>query len=217
MAQLLAGEMKVKLQFIPFEQDDLIAQLDAGLFDVGMAGVPVTTPRLEKTTFSEPYIETALCFIVPDYRRNEFSTAESIKRIPKLIIAMTITGYFFEKLKAYLPQAEIIPIKSARDFFEADEGQYDALFYDAERGAAITLMYPKYQAVAPLPDIARVPLAYPVAGRDREFADFLSQWINLKKSGLQFPQLYDHWILGKDAVPKYPRWSIIRDVLKWVE
>ena len=130
---------------------------------------------------------------------------------------MTITDYIFEKIKAYLPQAEIIKIKSARDFFEADEGQYDALFYDAERGAAMTLMYPKYQAVVPLPDIARVQLAYPVAGRDREFADFLSQWINLKKSGLQFPQLYDHWILGKDAVPKYPRWSIIRDVLKWVE
>jgi len=71
------------LRFIPFEQDDLIAQLDAGLFDVGMAGVSVTTPRLEKMTFSEPYFETALCFIVPDYRRNEFSTAESIKRIPK--------------------------------------------------------------------------------------------------------------------------------------
>ena len=217
MAQLLAKEMNVKLQFITFEQNDLTAQLDAGLFDVGMAGVPVTTPRLEKMTFSEPYLETALCFIVPDYRRNEFSTAESIKRIPKLKIAMTITDYFFDKLKAYLPQAEIIKIESARDFFDAEEGQYDALFYDAERGAAITLMNPKYQAVVPLPDIARVPLAYPVAGRDREFADFLSQWIILKKSGLQFPQIYDHWILGKDAVPEYPRWSIIRDVLEWVD
>ena len=44
MAQLLAREMKVNLQFIPFEQDDLVAQLDAGLFDVGMAGVPVPPP-----------------------------------------------------------------------------------------------------------------------------------------------------------------------------
>lgn len=217
MAQLLAGEMNVKLQFIPFDQEDLAAQLDAGLFDVAMAGVPVTTPRLEEMTFSEPYLETALCFIVADHRRNEFATAESIKRIPKLKIAMTITDYFFDKLKTYLPQAEIIKIKSAQDFFEADEGQYDALFYDAERGAAITLMHPKYQAVVPLPDIARVPLAYPVAGRDREFADFLSQWIILKKGGLKFPQIYDHWILGKDAVPEYPRWSIIRDVLKWVK
>ena len=117
MAQLLAGEMKVKLQFIPFKQDDLTAQLDAKWFDVGMSGVPVRTPRLGKMTFSEPYIETALCFIVPDYRRNEFASAEAIKRIPKFKIAMVITDYFFEKLKAYLPQAEIIPIKSVRDFF----------------------------------------------------------------------------------------------------
>jgi hypothetical protein len=42
-------------------------------------------------------------------------------------------------------------------------------------------MNPKYQAVVPLPDIARVPLAYTLASHYREFADFLSQWIKLKK------------------------------------
>jgi hypothetical protein len=35
--------------------------------------------------------------------------------------------------------------------------------------------------------VARIPLAYSVAGRDRELADFLSQWIKLKKGGLKFP------------------------------
>ena len=78
-------------------------------------------------------------------------------------------------------------------------------------------MHPKYQAVVPLPDIARVPLAYPVAGHDRKFADFLSQWIKLKKSGLHFPKIYDHWILGRDAVAEYPCRSVIRDVLKPVK
>jgi hypothetical protein len=29
--------------------------------------------------------------------------------------------------------------------------------------------------------------------------------------------LYDYWILGKNAVPQPPRWSIIRNVLHWVE
>jgi hypothetical protein len=83
--------------------------------------------------------------------------------------------------------------------------------------SAWSLLYPKFQPVVPVPDVARIPLAYPVAGRDREFADFLSQWIKLKKDGLKFPMLYNHWILGQDVVPKRPRWSIIRDVLKWVK
>ena len=66
-------------------------------------------------------------------------------------------------------------------------------------------------------DIVINPLAYPVAGHDREFADFLSQWITLKMDTRDYQMLYDHWILGLSAVPKQPRWSIIRDVLKWVE
>ena len=28
---------------------------------------------------------------------------------------------------------------------------------------------------------------------------------------------YDHWILGKTANAHQPRWSVIRDVLRWVE
>jgi hypothetical protein len=30
-------------------------------------------------------------------------------------------------------------------------------------------------------------------------------------------ELYDYWILGKGAVETRPRWSIVRDVLHWVD
>jgi hypothetical protein len=29
--------------------------------------------------------------------------------------------------------------------------------------------------------------------------------------------IYDHWILGKTANQRQPRWSIIRNVLHWVD
>ena len=29
--------------------------------------------------------------------------------------------------------------------------------------------------------------------------------------------LYGHWILGKQAVKRQPRWSMMRDVLHWVD
>ncbi|MFC1858287.1 cation:dicarboxylate symporter family transporter [Thermodesulfobacteriota bacterium] len=218
MAQLLAREMGINLEFIPFEHETMAAQLDAGRFDLIMSGVAITTPRLEKMIFSAPYMENTLAFIVPDHRRNEFSTSEAIRSIPKLKIGVPqAADYFHDKLKNYLPQAEIIELNSVREFFEINKHQLDVFFMDAEGGSAWTLSYPSFQAVVPIPDVARIPIAYPVAGRDREFADFLSQWIQLKKSGREFSMLYDHWVLGKDAVPKQPRWSIIRDVLKWTE
>jgi ABC-type amino acid transport substrate-binding protein len=53
LAQLLAWELKVKLEFVPFDYENMVQQLNTGLFDLVMSGVAVTTPRLEKMTFSE--------------------------------------------------------------------------------------------------------------------------------------------------------------------
>jgi len=218
MAQLLAGELKVKLEFFPVGLDTMEKQLQSGQIDLVMSGVGVTTPRLEKMVFSDPYMEATISFIVLDHRRSEFVTNTAIKNIPKLKIGIPYTlEYFSDKIKTYLPQAEIVEITSIRDFFETNEHQIDALLMHAEGGSAWSLLYPKFQPVVPVPDVAKIPMAYPVAGRDREFAEFLSQWIKLKKNGIEYPMLYNHWILGQDAVPSKPRWSIIRDVLKWVE
>jgi ABC-type amino acid transport substrate-binding protein len=217
MAQLLARELDVKLEFIPFEFDLVAERLAAGHFDVIMSGIAITTPRLEEMTFSSPYMETNLSFVVPDYRRKNFATEKALKSIPDLTIGFPIeTRYFTQKVKDYLPQAEIVVLDNLRDFFEANEHQLDGILIDAEGGSAWTLAYPSHNVVVPVPDIVKIPLAYPVAGRDLEFANFLSQWIRLKKDDGEFQRLYDHWVLGKDAVPKTPRWCIIRDVLGWV-
>ena len=63
----------------------------------------------------------------------------------------------------------------------------------------------------------KVPLAYPLARRDLAFASFLNAWIELKRRDGTIDALYRHWILGQDAIGQRPRWSVIRDVLKWVE
>jgi ABC-type amino acid transport substrate-binding protein len=218
MAQLLAGELKVKLELFPVVLDTMEEQLQSGQIDLVMSGVVVTTHRLEKMVFSDPYMEATLCFIVLDHRRDEFVTKTAIRNIHGLKIGIPTTDdYFFDKIKTYLPQVETVEITSIHDFFETNEHQIDALLMHAEGGSAWTLLYPKFQPVVPVPDVVKIPMAYPVAGRDREFAEFLSQWIKLKKSGMEYSMLYNHWILGQDAVPSKPRWSIIRDVLKWVE
>ncbi|MFC1828837.1 cation:dicarboxylate symporter family transporter [Thermodesulfobacteriota bacterium] len=218
MAQLLARELGVKLEFIPVEIETMDKLLNTGQVDLVMSGIPVTTPRLEKMTFSSPYMENTVSFIVPDHRRSEFASSKAIQRIPKLKVGITHgSDYFADKIRNYLPNVEIVEVGSIREFFETNKSGVDALVMDAESGSAWSLMYPRFQPVVPVPDVAKLPVAYPVAGGDREFADFMSQWIQLKKSGLEFDMLYDYWILGQDAEPKQPRWSVIRNVLKWVE
>jgi ABC-type amino acid transport substrate-binding protein len=89
----------------------------------------------------------------------------------------------------------------------------DAVALTAERGSFLTLLYPAYSVAVPHPLEIRVPLAYPVARHDVEMARFLSLWIDLKRKDGTIQALYDHWILGKDAKIRQPRWSILRNVL----
>jgi hypothetical protein len=58
-------------------------------------------------------------------------------------------------------------------------------------------------------------LPYVTVSRARGRRRFLSTWIELKKRDGTIQALYDHWILGKDAKAKAPRWSILRNVLGW--
>ena len=47
--------------------------------------------------------------------------------------------------------------------------------------------------------------------------EFVSNWIDLKRKDGTIDSLYESWILGSASRSKEPRWSIILDVLGWVD
>ena len=94
---------------------------------------------------------------------------------------------------------------------------FDAVAMSAESGSVLTLLYPKYTVVVPEPEIVKIPLAYPAATRDQDWVQFINTWIELKRRDGTIDTLYDHWILGKQAGKGQPRWSVIRNLLHWVD
>ncbi len=216
MAHLLAKELNCKLVFIPFRFDTLAEQLRQKQFDVAMSGLRVTTDLMFTMLYSEPYMDSTLALVVRDHRREEFATRENLEAIQNLKIGISRLKYFEPILQDYLPQAEVVTLESPRVFFER-EHDLDAILMSAEQGAAWTLLHPRYQAVVPKPNVVKVPVAYPIADYDRDMANFMSQWINFKKKDGKLKKIYDYWILGQIETKKKPRWSIIRNVLRWVK
>jgi ABC-type amino acid transport substrate-binding protein len=168
-------------------------------------------------TFSAPYLKQTVAFIVKDHRREDFSSREAVRRLTALRIGVPNLPYYIDKVHRYLPHAELVVLKSVQEFFDTRGEELDALVYSAEAGSAWTLLYPAYSVAIPQPDILAAPLAYAMARGERDLADFLNLWIELKKEDRTIPLLYDYWILGKNAVPKQPRWSVLRNVLHWVK
>ena len=144
--------------------------------------------------FSESYLDVSVSFVVPDHRRKEFATMDSIRAIENLSIAVKRDDYLQSRVQANLPKA-------------------DALLLDAESGSAWTFLYPGFRPVVPRDLRVKLPLGFAVVRQDREFAEFLSQWLELKKNSGELQELYDYWILGRIESEHEPRWSILRNVL----
>jgi ABC-type amino acid transport substrate-binding protein len=219
MANVLAGELGVELELVPVPRDRLAETLDAGLCDLVMSGIFVTTRRAQRMQFSPAYLDETLAFVVPDHRRADFSRAEWVRAQVGLRVAVPDLPYFIELMRREFPNAEIVPQPlqggAPTSFFDSGEGRPDALCLTAERGSFLTLLHPAFSVVVPRPLDIRLPVAYPVARHDVELARFLGTWIDLKRKDGTLGAVYDHWIVGRDAKPRSRHWSILRDVLHW--
>ena len=218
MAHMLAQELGVGLEFVPITRGTRMAeQLQTGYCDIVMAAVAVTPERAQTMAFSTSYMDQTLAFIVKDHRRQGFSSLDAVRRLKAPRIGVPDVPYYINKMRAYLPQATLVVLPSIRDFFATRGEDLEAFVFSAEAGSAWTLLYPAYTVAIPQPDVLAIPLAYPMARGDAELVSLINTWIELKQKDNTIAALYDYWILGKNAVPKQPRWSVIRNVLHWVQ
>ena len=220
MAHHLARELAVGIEFVMIEDGSLAQALVTGSIDIAMSGISMTTRRAEQVTFSMPYLEEHVAFVVADRSRTAFATLDQLQNVRRLRVAVPNIPYYIDKLRERLPHADVVVLEHRDDirrYFAGGGAQADALVMTAERGSAWTLLYPQYSVVLPQPHVLTVPLAYPLVGSEGGLVSFVNSWLELKRRDGTISRLYDYWILGKNAAPRQPRWSIMRNVLHWVD
>lgn len=195
----------------------MASQLDRGQCDVVMSGVLVTPECAERMRFTQPYMKSTAAFIVRDYDRDLFGSADRIHHLKNPRIGVLDVPYYIAALKRYLPQAEIVLLGSARDFFKERGKDLDAMLYTAEAGSAWTLIHSEYSVAIPQPDVLAAPMVYAVSSDAGDLVALLNSWLSLKMDDRTIERLYNYWILGAGAKRQKPRWSVIRDVLHWVD
>ena len=217
MAHILAMDIGVDLEFVPFEFDGLERMLASGQIDMAMSCIAALPDRFAIASFSQPYIDLHLSFIVPDHERELYSNLDALRAKRDLTIALVSSHYFEPRLRALLPDAQIVILEAAEDFFSGDQHAADALLLSAEEGAAYAYRYPRYTVARARNGGIRYPAAYAVPKGDTEMQSFVSNWVDLKRKDGTVDALYDYWMLGGASRPRTPRWSVVRDVLGWVD
>jgi ABC-type amino acid transport substrate-binding protein len=217
LANVLAREMGVKLEFVKVTFESMAAVLDRGGCDLVMSGLSITPDRVLKMRFSEPYMKATASFVVRDHLRAKFSSRESVQALAKPRVGVLDLPYYVDTLQTYLPRAEVVKLKSTDDFFRKRSEELDAMFMSAERGSAWTVIHPEFSVAIPQPDVLAAPVSIAMARDAERLADFINAWLRLKREDQTIEQLYNYWTLGSGAQPRQPRWSVIRDVLGLID
>lgn len=216
MASKLAEDLGVKVEFIPFHKDHLAESLKAGFFDIAMSGLAMDINQMDELSYVDPVLKLNLAIATKDHKVNSFKRKQSILALQNTTIAYVEHSDIIEEAKANYPNLTFVKIDGYKTFFRQKADNYDAVVISAEAGSAWTLFFPGY-GIALLESKVQYPVAYAVAQDNQSLLNYVNNWQKLRKVDGHQQRLYNYWMLGQGATEDTPRWSIIRDVLHWVE
>ncbi len=213
----LAYDLGCHLELVPLHYESVINELTEGQYDIAMSAVSVTPQRLKELLFSRPYVSSRLVLVVQEKMRKAFSTLSSIQENSNLKIAV-MKGSSYEMLaREYFPENRMILLNTYGDIVNEDATV--ALLWEEEEAMAWSLTNRGYRLVLPSPALGVDQIAYAVREGNLHLVSYLNEWMAYKRGQGFVKKQYDLWIKGKTeiAAAKEPRWSIIRNVLHWVE
>jgi ABC-type amino acid transport substrate-binding protein len=216
MANALARELGVSLQLLEVKPPDVARCLEDDWCDLVMGGLVETGELTEQVLLSAPYLFASVGAIVPDHRRSELGTYELLRKQARLRIAIDDLRYA-PAIRSEFPDAEIVE-GDPKAFLRGElKVEVDLMITIAESAFPWTIPHPEFDVVNPLRRLFEVPLVYGINPRYPAAPDYVNRWLAREKRRGTQQVLYDYWVLGDDQERKPPRWSILRDVLGWID
>ena len=209
----LARSLNVSLTFIPFAWPDLERDLEAGRFDIAMAGIYASTQRLSVLSASMSYYQSPIALLVPTARAQKFASLEEILAMRGLRLVMSVDPVLHPLWQRLFPNAEITMVsdyKNAPDF-----SKVDAAVWTLEQAAAFARAHPGTTAVVPQGLSNPFLLTYLMPPGSEVLVHFVNYWLELRRADGMRAREADYWILGKPRAAAAPRWSIVDNVLRW--
>jgi Na+/H+-dicarboxylate symporter len=219
LAEQLATALRLRAEFVPITWPEIPRLLDEGIIDV-MPGMWYRPYWFSSLQLTEPYFTATVGFAVRDERRHEFDQVEKISHARGLKIGVPLDTTQLEYvLRRYFEgtDAEFVPIEFWQPFFEGEHPEVDAFLMPAEHASGWSLLHPEYTVVVPQPDPVQVPTAFGVAIGANDLQHLVDEWIIYASNTGLVRHSYVYWVTGQGAESTEPRWSILRDVLKWQE
>ncbi len=220
LAHRFAKDLDLQLELMPFgNMNEAMELLNSSRCDIIMSMTPIDPSIIGRVIMTHPVLTSSVGLMVPDHHRREFRTWKDIHKMENIRVASYDIADGMRITRRLLPNATIVPIPNNEDLHKilASGGAgIDAVVSLAELSAVWTLLYPQFSLVSPTP-VLFVDVGYAVARGEVDLANYFNAWLAGAKNQGIIDALYRYWMLGQVDKTKPPRWSVIRDVLHWVD
>jgi ABC-type amino acid transport substrate-binding protein len=208
----LGSTIDCKLEFIPINIERLAEELNEGLYDIAMSAILISEERIEEISFTRFYTEQNNVLIVPIKKKSHFKYFRKVVRDKGLKIGAT--GAYKGVFKRHFPNATLVE----GDLSTLVNGKADAWVWSHIPAFIWCLNYPQYTVIDYQGLMGKRYFAYATQEDAAKFLSFLNNWMGLQAQNGFTHEQYHYWILGEPPFQKSePRWSIIRNILHWID
>mgnify|MGYP005862312733 CR=1 FL=1 len=199
VANQLAEDMGVEIEFIQTKWSGIIPALLTGKFDIIIGGMSVTPERNLSVNFSDAYEYSGQSIVANRERAGGLTSLEDFNK-PDIILAARTGSTSAVAIEQFMPEAEVrLFDDEPQGFQELLNGRVDAWVSSFPFPQLQAEKYPDKLYIPIEPEIFRdEPIAFAVRKGEHDFLNYLNNWIALKWADGFLDSRYRYWFMGEE-------------------
>jgi len=193
MAESLAASLGVKLEVVQTKWSDLLGDIAADKFDIGMGGISINLTRQKAAYFSTPVLRTGKAAIALCKAKGRFDSLAAIDKANVRVI--TNPGGTNEKFdRASLKAAQIVVFPTNTGVWdELIAGRADVMITDNVETKLQQKLHPELCAINPDKPFDFGELGY-LLPRDATWKGYVDQWLHIGTETGERAKIVAKWL-----------------------
>lgn len=190
MARDLAASLNVELQLVPTTWPTLIADLNRGVYDIGMSGISINTERALHGYYTLPYHTGGKTPIARCEDQNQYSSLASIDQ-PSVRVIVNPGGTNNRFVSDSIKRANIIIFPDNRTVFdEIAEGRADVMITDAIEVKLVSQNNDVLCPTMPGQTFTQSQKAY-LMQPDIRLKEYVNTWLSMRITDGSYQKIFD--------------------------
>ncbi len=215
LAFQLASDLNVKIEFVPIERGKMVEGLKKDYYDIVMSDIFISSSYASEIELSKSYLDVSLALVVAK-DDDRFNSLESLLDVDSFNICYFERKEVAQEYASSFDNAKIFPITKLNQFFKQepnDSIHFDAYLTSAERASGLTILYPGFKVVNPIPYHINNALVFPLL-KSEIWKKYINNWIDYRLHDGTINRVYKQWIMGQEYKTKEAAWSVWDNIIK---